>query len=140
MEAGVLTEDDVLKLVKGAVSIERLGQGRAELVDADFMFTWEEATQFTVVLADGKAAKLSATFSDAYTSKTMTFLAFKRLAAGMSQEEIEQLLGRPTRVSSIVDDMNVTLTTCIWWHGRRIEAYIKDGKVNGGGYSVSGTD
>jgi hypothetical protein len=86
------------------------------------------------MLIDGKVVSTSAEFNDTVVSKTLTLDAFKQIKTGMTKAEVEKVLGGPNRTSSFSDDMGQTRATCRWSHGRRVLAYIKDGKVNGGGF------
>jgi hypothetical protein len=77
---------------------------------------------------------MTAEFNDTVVSKTLTLDRFKQIKAGMAQAEVEKVLGGPNQTSSFGDDMGQTRTTCRWSQGRRVLAYIKEGKVNGGGF------
>lgn len=135
--AGSLTEKEVLKLVPGPVSVNRVrkgGLGGLGGVDADWILRWEEVTKFEIVLIDGKVERLSAVFSDVAPSKALNLEAFKRLKEGMSLGNLEKILGPANQRSETIDDMNTKTTRCEWSRGREIRAYIKDGKVNGGGF------
>jgi hypothetical protein len=132
--AGTLTEQEVLKLVPGPVTVIRMSKGGLGSVDADWLMQWEESTKFEVVLIDGKVSQLTATFSDVAPSKVLTLEAFKRLKEGMSLGDVEKVVGKANSTSETIDDMNSKTTRCVWSRGREIRAYIKDGKVNGGGF------
>lgn len=132
--AGKLTEQEVLKLVPGPLRVTRVSKGGLGGVDADWLLQWEEATKFEIVLIDGKLDQLIANFSDVALSKALTMEAFKRLKQGMSLGDVEQVLGAADFKSETIDDMNTKTTRCVWSRGREIRAYIKDGKVNGGGF------
>jgi len=129
-----LTAQDVLKLVPGSVAIS---SNKGGFVDADLILTWEEATKFDVVLINGKVASISATFNDAFASKSLTLEKFNQLKEGMTQDEVEQVLGKPNGVSSTTDNMKATVTKCGWFQGRKLVAYVKDGKVNGSAFIVT---
>jgi hypothetical protein len=128
---GTLTEQDVLKLVPGSVAIS---SNKGGFVDADLILTSEEATKFDVVLINGKVASISATFNYAVASKSLTFEKFKQIKEGMTQKEVEQVLGKPNGVTSTTDNMKAKMTNCGWFQGRKLVAYVKDGKVNGSAF------
>jgi hypothetical protein len=125
---GKLTEAEVLKMVPGTFKAERTNGG------TDLKLTWDEATSFRVDLVNGKVESITAEFNDTAVSKKLTIDKFKQIKIGMTQMELEQLLGGPNGSSSFVDEMKITRTKCSWSEGRRLFAFIKDGKVDGGGF------
>jgi hypothetical protein len=133
VQAGVgkLTEEEVLKLVPGPVKVVAY----AEVGGADRTLSWEEATSVEVMLIGGKVVSATAEFNDTAVSKTLTLDKFEQIKAGMTQAEVEKVLGEPNSFeSNFKDDMNQPVTKCRWSQGRRIFAQVKDGKVSGGGF------
>jgi hypothetical protein len=128
---GKLTEDDVLRLVPGPVKVV----AGPEAGEADRVLRWEEATSVEVVLIGGKVVSATADFNDTVVSKTLTLARFRQVKAGMTQAELEKVLGGPTSSeSNYKDDAGQPVTTWRWSQGRRVFASIKDGKVTGGGF------
>ena len=126
---GKLTEEDVLKLVPGPVQVRRSGDD-----GADWILTWEEVTSVEVVLTAGKVMSATAQFNDTVVSKNLTLDGFKQIMAGTTREEVEKAIGHPNSTSTFRDDMGDTRTKCRWSEGRRVLAFVKDGKVSGGGF------
>jgi hypothetical protein len=128
---GKLTEEEVLKLVPGTVKVTRGGNGELTL-------TWEEAAIIDVELVNGKVESTTAQFNDTVDSKRLTIEKYKAIKTGMTQQEINKVLGDPNSSESSANNMAQTQTSCRWSQGRRLFVYIKDGKVNGGGFVDGG--
>jgi outer membrane protein assembly factor BamE (lipoprotein component of BamABCDE complex) len=131
---GRLTEDDVLKLVPGPVTIEMGGQDD----DFDYILTWDDARLIRVEFRDGKVVSAKAAFSNLVASKTLTLPNFKKITKGMARPEVEKILGGPGFTGSFserstLDSTGKEVGVCDWMQGRRIFARIKGGRVTGAG-------
>jgi hypothetical protein len=137
---GKLTEQEVLKLVPGPVTVERNTSG----VEGDLVLSWEEVCRIRVEFTEGKVTSAIGTFANAVASRTLTLENFKKIAKGMSRGDVEKLLERRPgekgsfSLKSLPDNSGRrTKAVCEWEQGRKIIAYIKDGKVVGSIYTDS---
>ena|SRR5579871_2230039 len=95
---------------------------------------WDEATCIEILFVDGKVESVQAEFNDTVNSKNLTFDNLRQIKNGTKQSDVESALGAANQSTTIRNDLGQTRTTCRWIQGRRIVAYIKDGKVTGSGY------
>lgn len=131
---GRLTEDELLKLVPGQVTIEMAEGGE----DFDYVLNWYEARHIKVRLAEGKVVSATAIFSDNVTSKTLTLVNFKKIAKGMANADVKKILEGPgfvgaTSQRGTLDADGKEVGVCEWMEGTRVFARIKDGQVVAGG-------
>jgi hypothetical protein len=133
-----LTEDDVLKLVPGPFTIEM-----GETGDVDYVLTWEEVRRIRVVFSEGKVISVTASFSDAVASKSLSLANFKKITKGTALRDVETILGGADftgdfsqRVSRDASGKSVFI--CEWTAGRIIRADIKGGKVSGSAFISAG--
>jgi hypothetical protein len=131
---GRLTEDELLKLVPGQVTIEMAEAG----ADFDYVLNWYEARYVKVRLAGGKVVSATAVFSDEVTSKTLTLANFKKIAKGMTLADVKKILEGPGFVGSrsegsTLDAAGEEVGVCEWMEGTRVFARIKDGQIVAGG-------
>lgn len=128
---GKLTEAEVLKMVAGPVQASRAEPG----YDADWKYTWMEVTSFEVEFVDGKVESATASFNDTVQSKTLTLDRFKQIKGGMTQADVEKLLGQPNSGRTLPGPDARQHTKSVWSEGRSLFVWIKDGKVSGGGFA-----
>jgi hypothetical protein len=131
---GHLTDEDVLKLVPGPVTIE-MGN---PINNFDYVLNWDEARLIRVEFSEGKVVSAKCAFSDAVASKTLTLANFKRITRGMSRADVEKILGGSDYTgcffsSGWLDAAGKEVSVCEWMQGQRIFARIKGGLVTGAG-------
>jgi hypothetical protein len=131
IEKGVnkLTEEEVLKLVPGPVTVT-FGE---DLLGNDCLLTWKEVREIRVEFLAEKASSTSGTFTDVIESKTLTLANLKKIANGMKQQEVLKLLdgSGALRISAGKNFEGKDIQICEWEDGRVLQAFIKGGKVSG---------
>ena len=126
---GKLTAAEVLKLLPVAYTLEP-GTGETSTL------TCAETIEFVVEFTDGKLSFRSATFHPAVESKNLTLENFHKLKIGMTEAEVEKLLGTQNRSGRDIPskDENQESMRWRWVHGREVVVYLTEGKVSGGGF------
>ncbi len=132
-----LTDGDLLKLVPGPFTVETNPDG-------ELVLTWEEVNRIHVEFSEGKVTSVSGTFSDAVASRTLTLANFKKVARGMSREEVGALLDRKPGArgqfsSHALPDEGEKRNrqVCEWAQGRRLRVHVKGGKLVGAAFTDS---
>jgi hypothetical protein len=115
-----LTEPDV-KAILGPPSFIRLPSG------FDYDEVWEDVTSTRVEFRDGKVTEMTGRFSPHMESKSLTRENFRKLRVGMTEAEVEKVLGReaPPLMPSGAGSART------WERANRIVVQFKDGKVRG---------
>ncbi len=129
-----LTEEEALKLVPGPVTVSFEREGY------DCVLRWEEVSRIRVEFLDGKTSTATGTFSDVVASKILTPANLKKIAKGMSQQDVEKLLAvGGTSMGHLAKNFEgKDIQVSEWIQGRVITAFIKDGKVKGCAFIDSG--
>jgi hypothetical protein len=119
---GKLTEAEVVAILGPATRV-----AKPEDVDVDLEMIWEEKARIWIKFKDDKARGLQGQFSEHLKSKTINLESFKKLKKGMSEKEVEKVIGPANEGSSPGD--GVTYRT--WEKLNHIKVQFKDGKVSG---------
>jgi len=120
---GKLTEAEVVAILGPATRVAKPGD-----VDVDLEMIWEEKARIWIKFKDDKASDLEGQFSEHLESKAINLENFKKLKKGMSEKEVEKVIGPANEGSSPENGINYRT----WEKLNYIKVqFNKDGKVSG---------
>jgi len=119
---GKLTEAEVVAILGPATRVAKPGD-----VDVDLEMIWEEKARIWIKFKDDKARDLEGQFSEHLKSKTINLESFKKLKKGMSEKEVEKVIGPANEGSS--PGTGITYRT--WEKFNLVKVQFKGGKVSG---------
>jgi hypothetical protein len=96
-------------------------------VDVDLEMIWEEKALIRVKFKEGKASDLEGQFSEHLRSKTINLESFKKLKRGMTEKDVDKVLGAANAGSS--PERGVQYRT--WEKFNLVKVQFKGGKVSG---------
>jgi hypothetical protein len=119
---GKLTEADVVAILGPANRFAKRGD-----VDVDLEMIWEEKARIRIKFKDGKASDFEGQFSEHLKSKTINLESFKKLKKGMSEKEVEKVIGPANEGSS----PRTGITYRTWEKFNLVKVQFKGGRVSG---------
>jgi hypothetical protein len=128
---GKLTEDDVIAKLGLPDFVENpIDPDSASNPDADILMVWQDVSRIEVVFKGDKAKQISAQFSPHLKPEKVTLANFRKLKAGASPSDVEELLGKADSKAELAKGT----TRCEWAAKRVLKVYFKGGKVTGVGW------
>jgi hypothetical protein len=120
---GVLTVAELLEMLGPAASIVKPNRLNT---NEDMSMIWEDVSRIQIEFINGSAVRMEGMFSPHIQSETIHFENFKKLEAGMTAADIEEILGSPQTLNQPTSE-KITRT---WEKYNRLTVRIAGDKVS----------